>query len=168
MRSGIILLLLFHFQAFYSSYLSGYNDKNNHKSLRSKDYSGLSALGLDFTPRIAGNVSQVQIIFTVSKCSTCSDIKPGDTITVHLPGFSRGSDASVDTSQNYLSDLSTQQNAPLFSRFNVSSWSEATSQLILTCTGAVPQGSKTFISVPSAAGVMLPKLGLLQNQVRVA
>ena len=161
MHKGIAFLLICHFQAYFSSILQGSNGYNDTASSQFGNNTGLSDVELDFIPRVAGNISQVLVLVTVGTCSVCSDINPGDTITFSLPGFNRGSDASLDTSQLYELD----DNTTLFGRFNVSSWNDATSQLILTCTGSVPQGSRTLISVPSAAGIMLPKLGLQQNQV---
>ena len=154
MRSFIFLLLVCSLRLFHSSI--------SQRVLQNKDFIGLGFVSLDFTPQIAGNASQIQIIVIVNSCISCTNIDVGDTITLYLPGFSRGSDASMDTSQSDSSD----GNGLALSRFNISSWTEVSTELILTCTGTVLQGTKALVSVPIAAGIKLPKLGLRRNQVR--
>jgi hypothetical protein len=157
------LLCLCHFQVYSSSSFPEKTKPRHLRSISTRNFTGLSAVLLDFSPRTAGIPSQLKIEIQVNNCSLCYKIDPGETITLHLPGFSRGSDASFDTSQVY----GTVWDSLKISRFNISSWFEATGQLVLTCTEQVPEGSRALIFVPQEAGIKLPKVGLRQSQVQL-
>jgi hypothetical protein len=157
----VFLLCVCHVQVFsFSPYPD--NTKQRHsRSILSSNVTRLSAMSLDFAPRTAGFPSQLKIEIHVNNCSLCHQIDPGDTITLHLPGFSRGSDASFDTSQVYGAVWIGMK----IGRFNISSWFETSSQLVLTCTERIPVGSQALVFVPQEAGIKLPKAGLHQSQV---
>ena len=157
----IIAFLLCLYQCHVFS-LSTFPDftKRHSRSILSKNTTVLSGVSLDFSPRTAGVPSQLKIEIQVNNCRLCQ-IDPGETITLHLPEFRRGSDASFDTSQAY----GEVQGSMEISRFNISSWMETSSQLVLTCTKQIPEGSRALIFIPQEAGIKLPKAGLQPNQV---
>jgi hypothetical protein len=154
------LLSVCHVQVFSLSSLPDCTKQRHSRSILSNNFTGLSAVLLDFAPRTAGVPSQLRIEIQVNNCSLCQ-IDSGETITLHLPRFSRGSDASFDTSQVYGAVWGSMK----ISGFNISSWTETSGQLVLICTERIPQGSRALIFVPQEAGIKLPKEGLQQSQV---
>jgi hypothetical protein len=164
MNFFIVFVLVFQESLVFSlssSFPDNAETRQSHtRSILSYNFTGVNAVSLDFAPRTAGITTQLKIEIQLNNCSSCQ-IDPGETIILFLPGFSRGSDASFDTSQIYDSVLDGKK----ISRFNISSWIEASSQLILTCTENIPKGSHALIYVPTEAGIKLPNEGLRQNQV---
>eukprot|EP00286_Rhodomonas_abbreviata_P013957 CAMPEP_0181340756 /NCGR_PEP_ID=MMETSP1101-20121128/30023_1 /TAXON_ID=46948 /ORGANISM="Rhodomonas abbreviata, Strain Caron Lab Isolate" /LENGTH=1549 /DNA_ID=CAMNT_0023451941 /DNA_START=215 /DNA_END=4865 /DNA_ORIENTATION=+ len=115
-----------------------------------------------------GRAASISVGFSLNR-----RIASGEWVAVFLPDFSRADGDAVgipatDTNVTSLDlNFTTVDTNGVFSAFTSASWTESTSTLTLFAAKSVAADQRHVVLIPASAGIRLPKIGLVANDVRI-